>query len=239
MRGTEWRVSVRVKGSISFHDPFLLNGVEFRSGKNTISARNTVSADSSNDARDIAIRNISDVLDLLSYVTHQHLEIEGGIRITGGSRGIADLPASFTIRRILDIDDIVKIEEINDLVNTAQKTDYQRALSYYRNGMGSVDPFDSFVSFWKSCEIIFNQFSGRSIKLRAESFYSEINESLPENFIRFRDIRNNIAHGSKSRDINEIRFVSNNIPDLQKMTDHVLQNARENQRINQKVFNTS
>jgi len=233
----EWSASVVIKGAISFSDRFCLNDVELRSRSQDIVATCRVYANSSSNAQDIVIRKISDVLDIISFLSDQHMEIKGAVNLQSTGGGIADLPASFSVRRILNEHDIQEIENYNQTLSDAQTTDYLRALSYYRKGLGSIDPFDKFVSFWQTIEIVINKVSGRGgIRNKAETFFNHIPMLLPPEFEVYREMRNNIVHGSKSRDIDQIRNVSGNIEGIKKLATLVLQKAKENRTLNQIIL---
>jgi hypothetical protein len=165
--GNEWDVSVRIKGSISLNRPIIFDDVTIRQKGRSLEASVQVSTDTPKKAQDIAVRKIHDVLDVISTISEQYLEIEGLFNITGNNYGSASLPASFNITRILNANDFENIENLSSLISQSNTTVFSRALSYYRKGLGSVDPFDGFFSFWQSIEIITNKFPGKNIKNKA------------------------------------------------------------------------
>ena len=154
MSAYEWDVSVRIKGSISLHRPLLIDEVTICKKGRSLEASVKVFTDTQKKAQDIAVRKIHDVLDVISTISEQNLEIEGLFNITGNNSGSASLPASFGITRILNENDLKNIENLNNIISHSNTTVFSRALSYYRKGLGSVDPFDGFFSFWQSIEII-------------------------------------------------------------------------------------
>jgi len=236
MRDAVWRVSAKIKGPIDFVNTLDINGVEFRSGRNTITAKCRIYATNSQNARDVAIRNISDILDVISFLSNQHVEIEGAISLQSEGTGTVDLPAGFIIKRVLDESDINQIENLNNIVLNAQTTDYGRALSYYRKGLGSVDPFDSFVSFWQAIEIVLNKYPGNTVRNRTNNFFNSINIEIPNDFENYRQMRNNIVHGTKPRDIEQIRNVSDNIEGIKRLANLVLQKVIDNPSVRQTVL---
>lgn len=233
----EWHASAIIKGAISFTERFSINDVELRSRSQDLIADCRVYADDPIKARDIAIRNINDVLDIISFLSDQHMEIKGALNLHSAGGGTADLPAGFSLRRILNENNILEVENYNSMLSNAQTTDFSRALSYYRKGLGSIDPFDSFVSFWQAIEIVINKYeSDGSVHNRASMFFEHMQMALPTNFDVYREMRNNIVHGSKSRDIDQIRVVSESIEGIKTLARLILQKVYDNDSINQRIL---
>ena len=113
----EWNATATIKGSISFTDQFRINDVELRSRSQGLRASCRIYADDPIKARDIAIRNINDVLDIISFLCDQHMEIKGALNLHSAGVGTADLPAGFTLRRILNENNIMEMENYNSIIS--------------------------------------------------------------------------------------------------------------------------
>jgi hypothetical protein len=236
MLENEWDVNVRIKGSISLDRPIILDDVTIRQKGRSLEASVQVSTDTPKKAQDIAVRKIHDVLDVISTISEQNLEIEGLFNITGNNYGSASLPASFNIKRILNTNDLENIATLSNMISRSNTTVFLRALSYYRKGFGSVDPFDGFFSFWQSIEIITNKFEGDTIRNKAQNMFNLMNEDLMEDFESYRIMRNNIVHGNKPRDISQIQLVSEKIEGIKHMSRKIINKIIQDETFRRNVF---
>ena len=59
---------------------------------------------------------------------------------------------------------------------------------------------------------------------------------FPNDFDNFKEIRNNIVHGNKPRDIDQIRYVSENIDGIKSLASLVLQKILDNDSLSQLIL---
>jgi len=123
------------------------------------------------------------------------------------------------------------------------KPPFLRALSWYRKALLSTDPFDKFLAFWNSIEIVSSNYHTKTEKTKAGSknqiwqsfndiwnittvntLFSNLDLWLKENY----NIRNDIAHGLISIDIDKIEEISSRNVNLQLIAQKFLEDWRNN-----------
>lgn len=134
------------------------------------------------------------------------------------------------IRMIIEENDIN--QAYNDSLILYHKKEFQNALSWYRKGLNSEDIFDKFLAYWNSIEIIASKYhpdndeSNKGSKSQIWECFKLIWNGIEKGPIISNDynwikdnneIRNSIAHGYNTIDINEIEKVSSKILTLQQV----------------------
>ena len=115
MQTSEWKATVKIQGPLSFPTRFTIDGIELRSRSNDIIAVWRIQALDTRSARHIVIRKINDVLDIISFISKQHVEIQGTLNLHSEGKGFIGLPAVFSIRRIFNEENIAEIEAFNTI----------------------------------------------------------------------------------------------------------------------------
>lgn len=187
-----------------------IGDVRFRQKRGYLEASLRFHAMSPQSARETAIRRVNDALNALSFVSDQPLSISSELSIIGLQRGIgsASLSRQFTIARVLSESEATDAEILESALNQLDKSELDRSLGYYRKGLNSTDPFDSFLAFWQSIEIVVTGYTrlsrNSSIMRKVSDVFQEFFREQASEKIRIADdcrrLRNMIAHGSKPRD---------------------------------------
>jgi Apea-like HEPN len=154
-----WEVDLFIDGSITVKGPINLNvakgfrlvdqfysDVELRKSASGASATVTARADSKKLARKAALFFFGQMLDVLAIRTSQPLYISL----------IEDQPirlATHSVRRLIDQEEWLSAFNEARSLATNEPT-FLRALGWYRKGLYTEDPFDKFLAFWNSIEIV-------------------------------------------------------------------------------------
>ena len=232
-----WQIKLDIEGSLRLDKTHLIKDVTLKNkGSNKLQAVIDVESDNSSVASDVAIRKVNDVLDTLSLMTNISLVIAGEKQIhqIGSNIHISSLPASYSIIRISNNEEIQNAEEILNKISD-EETTFLRAVGWYRKGLNGIDAFDTFLAFWNSIEIITEKFgpSGPTINGSKEKMIRMLNSCLKGDYSDFvresYEYRKNIAHGVKSVNFEQIRLVSSKIPRLKEVANEfLLDYARRN-----------
>jgi len=109
---------------------------------------------------------------------------------------------------------------------------FSRALGWYRKGLTGEDPIDRFMAFWSSLEGVgskfaiippgiqsgaINQICNCFDQIWGESTHWRVITNDAECINRFHAIRNGIAHGFMTVEVNSIREVASQLPKLRKL----------------------
>jgi len=225
--------SITVEGTIRFSefkrlrllDPFY-SDIEIRRNQfdSGVVATVTAFAPSQQLAREAAILFFGQTLDVLSLQINQPLYLNFNDNRSGSNanHNRNNHASHNTLRR-------VKKEEWQDAFKEARllaltETTFLRALSWYRKGLHTEDPFDKFLAFWNAIEIVANKYhppipEGRENASKSrtwESFKALWGECENWSIIQGQkkwiddnyDIRITIAHGIKPIDIETVKEVT-------------------------------
>lgn len=213
-RHSEWLVRMRVEGSISIGNKIKLSNVEFIQRKKWIEATARISAADSNTAEKIALRNVSDLLNILSFISDCSVKLVG---VEPKDDVNSALPTTTRILSTHEVQTWRTIEESGsyELLN---------ALGYYRKGLNELDPFDAFLAFWTSIEIVCSDTGRNSIKQKILSFARAYSVGIEEATVDdLKGTRNRIAHGGKRYDIEQIEYVAGKIPEIRSLARQLLE----------------
>lgn len=225
-----WQIKLDIEGLLRLDRTYLIKDVTLKNkGSNKLQAVIDVEGDNSSIASDVAIRKVNDVLDTLSLMTNISLIIAGEKQIhqLGSNVHILSLPASYSISRISNNEEIQNAEEILNNVSN-EETTFLRAVGWYRKGLNGIDAFDTFLAFWNSIEIITEKFgpSGPEINGSKDKMIKMLNTHLGGNYSDFvresYEYRKNIAHGAKPVILEQIILVSSKIPKLKEVANKFL-----------------
>lgn len=219
---------VTIKRSINFNtDKELDLGNIFRSD---ISIRNhhqgfiistTVHTSSQDRAYKVALLFIGKMLDILSMKTNSSLNVS--------SKEYNNLQDRATVKALIDE------EEFKFCFNLARQLNlYEdkllRAFSWYRKGLYTEDPFDKFLAFWNSITVVAEGYCNVNERTRLgpinkiwDCFTTLWGECPNWEFVNGNErwinenteIRNKIAHGGVTVDIEYVENVINELEVLQ------------------------
>lgn len=205
-RRHEWLVRMKVDSSVNIGTKVLLGDVEFIQRKKWMEAAARVIAASRDAAEKVAVRKVSDLLNILSFVSNSSTKLAG---VEPLEKSDSAFPTTTRIINTEELDKWRAIEAVNDL-------ELFRALGYYRKGLNEPDPFDAFVGFWNAVEIICSNSSGRGIANKilnsARTHAIEITQGEVDDLT---GTRNRIVHGAKQYHIDQIELVAKKIPKIQ------------------------
>jgi len=210
----EWLVRMKVEGSVSIGNKIKLSDVEFIQRKKWIEATARINAVNGDTAENVALRKVSDLLNILSFISDCSIKLVG-VEPTDSSNS-----AFPTTIRILGTNDMQKWRTVEE------SGDYEllSALGYYRKGLNELDPFDSFLAFWTSAEIVCSESSGNGIGEKIASFARAHSVEIKETEVNdLKGTRNRIAHGGKRYDIDQIKYVAGKIPRMRSLARQMLE----------------
>jgi hypothetical protein len=244
-----WEVTLLVKGAIKVErqikfgtEKELQLGNIFRSDitignfKNGIKITSTVYTENINNAYKIASLFIGKMLDVLTIRLDIPLiaEEDLGITITDENR----------VKAIIGKREFKECFELSRDLNL-NETAYLRALSWFRKGLNSNDPFDKFLAFWNAISVVSGKYHTRNNRT-AGGIINQIwdcfitlwgddcnNWNIIDGDNRWinnrNDIRNNIAHGVIPVEVNYVEDVISKIDDVQKIANTFIKEWGNNQ----------
>lgn len=247
-----WEVILFVYGSITveetlrlselkgfrLEDPFY-SDIEIRRSRafSGIEATVTAFADTKYFAREAAILFFGQMLDTLSIKIKQPLYLNFSDH-QSSSRKTHD-----TMRRVTKDEWQEAFKEARLLALTDETTTFLRALGWYRKGLYTEDPFDKFLAFWNSIEIVASKYyclvskeriegSKEQIKTCFKALWGECeNWSIIKgqtNWIRDNyEIRKTIAHGTQPVTIETVKEVTQRIYTVEQVANIFLLEWRE------------
>jgi hypothetical protein len=205
---------MRVEGAVNIGNKISLSDVEFIQRKKWVEATAKISETNSDAAEKMALRKVSDLLNILSFIS------DCSIKLTGvESTDSSDLRFPATTR-------IIGVNDAQRWRNLEESGDYEllSALGYYRKGLNEFDPFDAFLAFWTSMEIICSVSRGNRIAEKIVSFARAHSVTIDMTEVNdLRGTRNRIAHGGKRYDIEQIKYVAGKIPRMRSVARQMLE----------------
>ncbi|MEP6806853.1 MAG: methylamine utilization protein MauJ [Flavobacterium sp.] len=193
----------------------------------------TVLTDDIDRAEKVAALFVGKMLDILCVITNCRLEIS-----LFENRNI-----SYNIRTIVNINEIRRSFELARELNlNPEKNKMLRAYSWYRKGLNSENTLDKFLAFWNSISVISDAFCEENERTRSgiinriwdcfiqvwgqSSNWPYVNGN--ENWVNEHNaIRNQIAHGGVTVDIEYVNNILDKITILEKVNYKFLQDFSE------------
>ncbi|MBD2255449.1 methylamine utilization protein MauJ [Nostoc parmelioides] len=247
-----WEVILEVYGSITVEKTlrfsqlkgFRLNDkfysdIEIKRSQTISGVEATITAFAPNEelAREAAIFFFGQMLDTLA------IQIDQALYLNFNDYRIITNFGHKTLRRVKKEEWQNAFQEARLLSSHTTTITYLRALGWYRKGLYTEDPFDKFLAFWNSIEIVASKYhppipEGRSKQTKSqiwESFkalwgdcdYWPIikgqNTWIDDNY----DIRKTIAHGTQPIDINTVKEVSQKLDIIRQVSFKFLLEWRE------------
>jgi len=121
---------------------------------------------------------------------------------------------------------------------------FSRAISWYRKGMTSEDPIDKFIAFWSSLEGVGSSFARRNDRTAKGSInqicdcFEQLWGDNPKKWPiissnvkwinKFHEKRNGIAHGYIPVNVETLREISSQLPQVQKLAYRFLSDCERN-----------
>lgn len=217
-----WLVSYVIDSDLRIEEEMSVGDVHFEQVSNDeLMARVRVLASNPEEAQQQAIRKVNDSLDVLSCASDVRLAVSGvkSTKSLDSTTRAVHMSFSAHIVKICERD---KFSEASRLLNelTRRDTTALRALGWYRKGLSGVDPFDKFLAYWNSIEILAEKYGPeitdeRKIKPRIKEMLRRYCGDSDTSFVdEFYTYRNNIAHGAKPVNHDEITRISKKVPKL-------------------------
>jgi hypothetical protein len=154
-----WIIDLSVSGPITVKDRLRLNepkgfrledpfysDIELREIRFGVQASVTAFASTSQLARKAALLFFGQMLDTLAIQINQPLYLS----LTEQRSGYTE---NHVVRRVVEIDEWRSAFREARLLTLTEPT-FLRALGWYRKGLHTEDPFDKFLAFWNSVEIV-------------------------------------------------------------------------------------
>ncbi|RMG34683.1 MAG: hypothetical protein D6732_10370 [Methanobacteriota archaeon] len=246
-----WEVTLRVYGPIAvertirlnepkgfrLEDPFYSDIIIKPRSQNGIEAVVTAFASNENLAYKAALLFFGQMLDVLAFRINQPLFLS-----FSDSYQPRNATGSYTTRRRVirqDISDAFRESRLLALVEPV----FLRSLGWYRKGLYTEDPFDKFVAFWNSIENVTSHYHPPIPDDRPPGSKSQMWESFKKiwgecdkwpiiggqnDWIDTNNaIRNEIAHGAKSVNIEAVENVLDKMEPIKKVAYRFLVDWRE------------
>jgi hypothetical protein len=244
-----WEVDLFIDGPISVKRQLNLNvakgfrladqfysDVELRKSGSGVFAIVTARADTQRLARKAALFFFGQMLDVLAVQTTQPLYIS--LIESQSVRSVRH-----TVRRLIAEDEWLAAFNEARALATNEPT-FLRAMGWYRKGLYTEDPFDRFLAFWNSIEIIAAKYHPRTeaAKGGTKNQTSECFRTLwgnrthwpfiadDEGWIKDNyEMRKDIAHGIASINIEQVEPVLQKLDTIEKLSHRFLTDWRNSQ----------
>ncbi|MDZ7795509.1 MAG: HEPN domain-containing protein [Spirochaetia bacterium] len=231
---TIWIVTLYIEGPISINNRFKMSAKKewkadrdpFYSDIEIINNKTqglkvyvTAKAISEDLAKKAAILFFGRIIDYLAIIINLPLKISNyeNIHIE-----------EYEVRRVIDKKEFA--HAYYESWRILDKPHFQRSLSWYRKGLNTEDPFDKFLAYWNSIEIIATKYHPKNDTAKKGTI-SQIwecfkllwgdNNQWPiingdENWIDDNNsLRNSIAHGFNNISVKEIEYVTDRLDTIQ------------------------
>jgi hypothetical protein len=231
----EWQVTLAISGPITvnqkikfnaekgFHDPFWSN-IQITAVQHGVKMDIVARADNQEEANEAALYFAGQALDYLCLSINLPLYVS--------QSGTQFKPLNENVKRILTSEDWINSFRQAREIAIYRRT-LSRSLSWYRKGMVSEDPIDSFLSYWSSIESIGSKLAEDNQRTRNGVINKICNcfdqmwqnsdnwKVIPNNTQKINDfhtLRNGIAHGFMSVDIDTIKRISTELPMIKNLS---------------------
>jgi hypothetical protein len=243
-----WEVDLFIDGPISVNRQLNLNvakgfrlvdqfysDVELRKSSLGVSATVTARADNQKLWRKAALFFFGQMLDVLAVQITQPLYI-------GLIEGQSIRSARQTVRRLVSEEWLAAFNEARALAKN--EPTFLRAMGWYRKGLYTEDPFDRFLAFWNSIEIVAAKYhpkteaaKGGTKNQTSECFRVLWGDRTTWPFIAddefwIRDnyeVRKDIAHGIASINVEQVEPVLQKLDIIENVSHRFLRDWRSSQ----------
>lgn len=243
-----WEVDIYVIGPVSVqnninfstrkeleHPDAFYSEIKIRSNINGFFATVSALAPDSELAEKAGILFFGRMLDVLSLKTDLPFQLDL-------SRNVLIQNSTENVRRIIDREDFTN-SFIEARLLSLTETTFLRALSWFRKGKYSQDPFDKFLAYWNSIETVTSKYNPNKSSCQGkgtichiwECFKSIWGECDTWEFIagqkrwidECNEIRKNIAHGIIPIEIESVSIILEKLPELEKVSSKFLSDWRK------------
>lgn len=245
-----WEVDISVVGSVAIKDKIYINtrkdinhqnplysDVIIKNTSNGFDVTLTAFAYDEKLAEKAAILFLGRMLDALTLDINMSLQLDfhKNIIITNNTQNT---------RRVISKDDLKNAFNESRLLSLTENT-FSRALSWFRKGKYTQDPFDRFLAFWNSIETVANKYNPNKSACKKkgtichtwECFKLVWGDLESWEFIggqnkwidSCNEIRKNIAHGIMPIEIRSVEQVINKLVEVENVAHKFLKDWRKNQ----------
>jgi hypothetical protein len=212
------------------------SSIEIKKAANGIIISSTVFTVDQDRAYKVALLFIGKMLDLLSFRLNTPLNLNIQELRTGFERS--------NVKSVIDVADFRLCFELSRVLNLTEPK-MLRAFNWYRKGLYTDDPFDKFLAFWNSISVVASGYHTRNART-AGGIINQIwdcfitlwgddcaqwpvinGDTLWVN--QNNDIRNEIAHGLITVEINHVTTVINRLESVQAVAYNFLRSWLETQ----------
>jgi hypothetical protein len=225
---------LKVFKAFRYDDPFY-SDIEIRTSDTGVNASVTAFASTNDLAHKAALIFFGQMLDALA------LEIKQPLFLSLTHTRPAQLK-QFTIRRVVEKDEWIAAFKESRCLNEYEPT-FLRALGWYRKGLYTEDPFDKFLAFWNSVEIIASKYHTKDERTKKgiknqiwqcfELLWGECkdwpiirgnDEWINSNY----DLRKDIAHGLKPVTVSSVESILSKLKDTEEVAHTFLKDWKKN-----------
>ena len=232
-----YKVDLTIVGPLTIEHPIIFDtdkelsiGDIFRSKINIhsniygLDISSTVFTNDADAACRVALLFIGKMLDILSIKTNLPYYVT--------NKEIKNKQERTTVRTVVTKHEFDKCFELSRFLNL-NKTTLSRSLTWYRKGLYTEDPFDKFLAFWNSINVLANKYCEDNERTKkgtvnqiwdcfvtlwgSESVLKEFQSAKIDKIKEMNDIRNNIAHGLVPVEVPYVQNVINKIAYVQQL----------------------
>jgi len=239
----EWKVTLAVSGPITVEQPTKFNAqkgtenpfwtrMKVTSAQHGVKIELVARADNQSEANDAALYFVGQALD--------HLCLSIDLPLYVSLTGTQFRPLDDNVKRILNTRDWINCFEQARDINENRRV-FSRSISWYRKGMVSEDPIDSFLSYWSSIESTGSKFAEENGRVNGVinkicNCFDQMWGTCPNWEVipdeagkvnEFYDLRNGIAHGFISVDIDTLKRINHKLPIIKELSKNFLRDWEE------------
>lgn len=184
----------------------------------------TVFTSDADSACRVAILFVGKMLDILSIKTNMPYYVT--------NKDVKNKFENVTVRPVIDRYELDRCFELSRFLNL-NKTTLSRSLTWYRKGLYTEDPFDKFLAFWNSINVVAGKYCEKNeltqrgtvnqiwdcfVRLWGKDKVKKEFEPNGVDLIgEMNDIRNNIAHGLVPVEITYVQNVIDKLNYVQRL----------------------
>jgi len=231
---TEWKVTLAVSGPIAVEhrttfeaqkgsENSFLSKIQVTAAQHGVKIELVARADNQIEANEAALYFVGQALDYLCLSINLPLYVS--------LTGTQFRPTNDNVKRILRTNDWKNCFQQSRIIGFERRI-FSRSISWYRKAMFSEDPIDSFLSYWSSIESLSSKFA-RDNQRTQNGVINKICDCFDQLWNScdswkvipgqadmvndFYDIRNGIAHGYISVDIDTLKRITQKLPIIKRL----------------------
>lgn len=230
---SEWEVKLAISGPIAVsrnlqisvekgHLPFMTT-VKLKNVKQGVEAEVIAIAKTPEEANDVAVYFVGQMLDVLS------LRLDLPLYLSLFSPEFR--PLNMHVKRRVEEREWREVFRLGRDYGMHRST-FSRALSWYRKGLISEDPIDKLIALWLSLEVVGSKYAHDNERTRKGSKNKVLDcfdqlwgttdkwKIIPNNSAwidKIYTLRNHIAHGAMPVDVEAIKEITSELPKLREL----------------------